>query len=95
MRSFFRAFGLAFFLGLLFFVSLALFAVVAVSLSESGFSSGAFFQMDFWNNNFFGEFLGHSVALNFASRPDLSPFRPLEILLPPPLRAFIKILLSL
>ena len=94
MRSFFRAFRLALSLGLLFFPALCAFGVVAASLSESGFSSGAFFQMDFWGENFFGEFLGRPVALNLASLPDLSRFRPLAILLPPPLRAFIKALLS-
>lgn len=92
MRSFFRAFALTFSLGLLIFFALALFGVVASSQTESGFSSGAFFQMDFWNGNFFGEFLGHPIALRL-SVPDLAPFRPLEILLPTPLRAMIKILL--
>ena len=94
MRSFLRAFTLTLSLGLLFFLALALFGVVGTTQWESGFSSGAFFQVDLRNSTLFAEFLGRSLALPLRDLPDLSPFRPLEILLPPPLRAVIKVLLA-
>lgn len=92
MRDFFRAFCLCLAAGLLFFTAIAALGVVAASFEESGFSSGAFFRADFLGDSLFGEVLGKPFAVNLAAfrLPDWT--KNLVVLLPPPVKFFIRLL---
>ena len=90
MRNFFRAFWLSFALGLLFFSGLAAIGVVATSLEESGFSSGALFRADFVGQTLFAELLGRDFALNGAKLPPPPKIPGGSFFLPPIFRLFWK-----